>query len=103
MMWAMTSWGIAWFDSIGQDLRYGLRQLNRNRGFAATAILTAARKDLYRLLESEVAPLYYSRDGKGVPTGWVELMRRALRDPERGLGESGVAADEEALARLPAR
>ena len=28
------SWGIAWLDSIGQDLRYGLRQLNRNRGFA---------------------------------------------------------------------
>lgn len=36
------SWGIAWLDSIGQDLRYGLRQLNRNRGFAVTAILTIA-------------------------------------------------------------
>lgn len=36
------SWGFAWLDSLGQDLRYGLRQLNRNRGFAATAILTIA-------------------------------------------------------------
>jgi predicted permease len=36
------SWGLAWLDSLNQDLRYGLRQLNRNRGFAATAILTIA-------------------------------------------------------------
>jgi putative ATPase len=30
----------------------------------------------------------------------IELMRRALRDTERGLGESGVEADDEALASL---
>src|SRR5688500_2691626 len=30
----------------------------------------------------------------------IELMRRALKDPERGLGESGVEADDEALAAL---
>ncbi len=30
----------------------------------------------------------------------IELMRRALKDPERGLGESGVEADDEALASL---
>ncbi|MEA2560527.1 MAG: putative ATPase [Acidobacteriota bacterium] len=30
----------------------------------------------------------------------IELMRRALKDSERGLGESGVEADDEALASL---
>ena len=31
-----------WLDRFVQDLRYGCRMLNRNRGFAAVAILTAA-------------------------------------------------------------
>ncbi|HWM93372.1 MAG TPA: replication-associated recombination protein A [Thermoanaerobaculia bacterium] len=34
------------------------------------------------------------------PDELIELMRRALRDSERGLGESGVEADDEALAAL---
>jgi putative ATPase len=34
------------------------------------------------------------------PGDLAELMRRALADPERGLGNAGVAADEEALAAL---
>ena len=34
---------------------------------------------LYRLLESEVVPLFYNRDERGVPRGWVEKMKNALR------------------------
>ena len=34
------------------------------------------------------------------PADLVELMRRALADPERGLGETGVTAGDEALAEL---
>jgi glycogen phosphorylase len=33
----------------------------------------------YRLLEEQVAPLYYTRNAQGVPLGWVERMRHALR------------------------
>jgi starch phosphorylase len=33
----------------------------------------------YRLLEEQIVPLYYTRDARGVPTGWVEKMRHALR------------------------
>ncbi|HEX5386382.1 MAG TPA: alpha-glucan family phosphorylase [Gemmatimonadales bacterium] len=33
----------------------------------------------YRLLEEQVIPLYYSRDARGVPLGWVEKMRYAIR------------------------
>ncbi len=34
--------------------------------------------DLYRLLEGEVVPEYYERDEKGIPTRWVERMRRSI-------------------------
>ena len=33
----------------------------------------------YRLLEEQIIPLYYTRDSAGVPLGWVEKMRHALR------------------------
>ncbi len=33
----------------------------------------------YRLLEEQVVPLYYTRDSHGVPLGWVEKMRHAIR------------------------
>jgi len=35
--------------------------------------------ELYRLLEEEVVPLFYRRDGEGVPRGWVRVMREAIR------------------------
>src|SRR5947207_14283211 len=35
-------WGWNWLENIIQDVRYGLRQLSRNPGFTAVAILTLA-------------------------------------------------------------
>jgi len=34
---------------------------------------------LYRLLEDEVAPLFYERDADDVPRGWVRVMKEAIR------------------------
>lgn len=34
---------------------------------------------VYRLLEEQIIPLYYSRDERGVPVGWVEKMKHAMR------------------------
>jgi starch phosphorylase len=34
--------------------------------------------DLYRLLESEVVPEFYERGRGGVPTRWVERMKRSM-------------------------
>ncbi len=35
-------------------------------------------EELYRLLEEEVVPLFYSRDADGVPRGWVEVIKAAI-------------------------
>jgi len=36
-------------------------------------------QEIYRLLEEEIVPLYYTQDRDGVPRGWVEVMREAIR------------------------
>jgi starch phosphorylase len=36
-------------------------------------------EELYRVLEEEIVPLYYSTDGAGVPQGWTDKMRNAIR------------------------
>jgi starch phosphorylase len=36
-------------------------------------------EQLYSLLENEVVPLYYDRDTHGVPRGWADKMKHALR------------------------
>jgi glycogen phosphorylase len=35
---------------------------------------------VFRLLETEIVPLYFTRDARNVPEGWVTRMRHALRE-----------------------
>jgi len=34
---------------------------------------------MYRVLETEVIPLYYQRDTGGIPTGWIKRMKHAMK------------------------
>jgi starch phosphorylase len=34
---------------------------------------------LYRVLEQEVIPRYYSKDSAGLPSQWIEMMKRAMQ------------------------
>jgi starch phosphorylase len=36
-------------------------------------------EDLYRTLREVVIPLYYQRDGDGLPRAWIKRMKRAIR------------------------
>lgn len=36
-------------------------------------------RDLYQLLEQDLAPLFYSRNENGIPAGWVQMMRQSMR------------------------
>ncbi|MCJ7655146.1 MAG: alpha-glucan family phosphorylase [Dehalococcoidia bacterium] len=39
----------------------------------------ADAEELYRLLEDKVIPLYYDRDINGVPRGWTQVIKEAIR------------------------
>jgi len=34
---------------------------------------------VYDMLEKQVVPLYYERDDRGIPLGWVRMMKEAIR------------------------
>jgi starch phosphorylase len=36
-------------------------------------------ESLYRLLEDEIAPLYYDRDRRGVPHQWIKFVKEAIK------------------------
>jgi starch phosphorylase len=39
----------------------------------------ADAETLYRLLEDEVVPLYYETDFRGVPHGWIQMVKETIR------------------------
>ena len=65
-------WDEGWTGDNGWAI--GGRETNSDEG----AQDWADAQDLYRLLESEIVPLYYDRLPDGLPVRWVELMRRSM-------------------------
>jgi len=40
---------------------------------------TADAEALYKLLEQQIVPLYYDHDQQGLPHGWIQMVKEALR------------------------
>ncbi|HXJ91378.1 MAG TPA: ABC transporter permease [Terriglobia bacterium] len=68
------AWAVRWLEELGQDIRYGLRTLCKNRGFAAVAIMTlglgiGANTAIFSLVESVLLQPVPAKD----PTRLVAL------------------------------
>ncbi len=66
-----------WWDEgfIGDNgWAIGGRETNPDEG----AQDWADAQNLYRILEEELVPAYYERDGEGLPARWAQLMRNSI-------------------------
>ena len=77
--------------TIGGSQVYGSHELQNQAD--ATA--------LYRLLEEEVIPTYFARDGAGVPTAWVEMMKHCLETVPTMFNTDRMVGDYLAMAYRP--
>jgi starch phosphorylase len=57
---------------------------------------------LYAVLEEQVLPAYYERDGAGVPQRWVALMRESIAELGPRFGTARMAAEYVERLYLPA-
>ena len=64
-------WAEAYTPEVGWALGDG-------KDAAGTTRDAGDADSLYRLLEEDVAPLFYERDATGVPRGWVKRMRASM-------------------------
>lgn len=63
----------------GYDGTNGFAIGNGNDSADVTKIDAVDAESLYRTLELEVVPLYYSHDDKGIPRHWIAMMKRAIQ------------------------
>lgn len=57
--------------------------------------------DLYETLEQEIIPLFYTRDDRGIPRGWVEKMKNAIRLNTPRFNTARMVRDYARLAYFP--
>ena len=86
-----------WWDEAPRD----------EAGFTIGNEATAGEDDevaaaLYALLESEVVPLFYAREGGGRPAGWVERMVGAASTLARRFSSDRMVTDYVREAYIPA-
>jgi glycogen phosphorylase len=65
-----------WAEAYAPEVGWALGDGNEHNDDPAW---DAAEADaLYSLLEREIVPQFYARDGRGIPTGWVARMRESM-------------------------
>ncbi len=57
---------------------------------------------LYALLETDVVPCFYERDGRGLPHRWIERMKHAIRTAAQHFTAQRMVADYATHYYLPA-
>ncbi len=66
-----------WWDE-GFNGRNGWAIGGRDSSLDESAQDAADASELYRLLEEEIVPHFFTRDGHGIPIGWVGTMKAAI-------------------------
>ncbi|MEM9596659.1 MAG: alpha-glucan family phosphorylase [Acidobacteriota bacterium] len=59
-------------------------------------------ESLYHLLEREISPLYYDRDGDDLPRGWIAMMKESIATLTPRFSASRMVGDYARQAYLPA-
>jgi starch phosphorylase len=62
----------------------------------------AEAEALYRILEQRVVPLFYERDPDGLPSGWILMMRAAIRHVASSFSARRMVLDYYRRCYLPA-
>ena len=62
----------------GYDGTNGFAVGNEIPALAATDIDASDAESLYRVLEQQVVPLYYDRDGDALPRKWIAMMKNSI-------------------------
>ncbi|MBI2934361.1 MAG: alpha-glucan family phosphorylase [Chloroflexi bacterium] len=57
---------------------------------------------LYTLLEDKIIPLYYDRDRKGIPHGWIQMAKEAIRTITPAFSASRMVKEYAQQMYLPA-
>jgi len=62
----------------------------------------ADSESIYEILEKQLIPLYYDRDDKGIPRGWVRMMKESIRSLASGFSTHRMLQDYTAKLYIPA-
>ena len=75
----LDGWWLEGYDGTnGFAIGSGFAPASGSESTDVTAIDAADAESLYRALEQDVAPLYYTRDEHGLPRQWIAMMKHAI-------------------------
>lgn len=76
----LDGWWLEGYDGTnGFAIGSGLGTASSTETSEVTAVDAADAESLYRTLEQDVVPLFYTRDKSGLPRQWITMMKRAIQ------------------------
>ncbi len=67
-----------WWDEVGPcDFSWSIGGIDNYKTDGERDAVEA--ETLYNLIESEIAPLYYTKDSDGLPAGWIRNMKASIK------------------------